>query len=54
MAVITAPRFAQHLSSFMFSASLVGALADAGVPGVERASAGAERMLEPPGPLVLG
>ncbi|MCA1814351.1 MAG: hypothetical protein LC624_10450 [Halobacteriales archaeon] len=44
MAVITAPRFAKDLSPFMFSASLVGALAEAGVHGVSLKSAGAEAL----------
>lgn len=54
MAVIVAPRLASRLSSFMFSATMVGALAESGVEGVAPAAAGAERMLEAPGPLVLG
>lgn len=55
MAVILAPRFAKGLSSFMFSASLVGPLAEAGVEGVSARAAGAEAL--PPevarGPLIL-
>jgi hypothetical protein len=44
MAVITAPRFAKHLSPFMFSATLVGPLAEAGVHGVSPSAAGAEAL----------
>lgn len=46
MPVIAAPRFARHLSPFMFSATLVGPLAEAGLPGVEPAAAGAELLPE--------
>lgn len=54
MPVIASPKFAKHLSPFMFSATLVGPLAEAGLEGVETASAGAE-MLPPDatGPLML-
>lgn len=54
MPVIAVPKFARNLSPFMFSAALVGPLAEAGLEGVEAAAAGAE--LLPPdasGPLVL-
>lgn len=56
MPVIKAPAFARYLSPFMFSAFLVGPLAEAGVEGVAPHAAGAE--LLPPevaqGPLMLG
>jgi hypothetical protein len=46
MPVIAPPRFAKHLSPFMFSAALVGPLAQAGLPGVEAATGGAELLPE--------
>jgi hypothetical protein len=56
MPAIVPPRFARDLSPFMFSATIVGPLAEAGLEGVEPAAAGAE--LLPPevaaAPLVLG
>lgn len=54
MPVIAVPKFASKLSPFMFSASLVGPLAEAGLPGVEAAAAGAELLPEgATGPLML-
>jgi hypothetical protein len=55
MAVIPAPDFARKMSSFMFSASLVGALAQAGLAGVEAQAPGASLLApDQAGPLVLG
>lgn len=55
MPVIAVPKFAKRLSPFMFSATLVGPLAEAGLPGVEPAAAGAEMLpANANGPLVLG
>lgn len=55
MPVLAPPKFAKHLSPFMFSAALVGTLAEAGLAGVEPAAAGAELLPEgATGPLVLG
>ncbi|HEV8359702.1 MAG TPA: hypothetical protein VGR28_04515 [Candidatus Thermoplasmatota archaeon] len=53
MAVILAPRYARKMSAFMFSASLVGALAEAGIAGVEPKASGAESLPEGMGPLLL-
>ena len=55
MAVIALPPVARKLSPFMFSAALVGALAAAGLEGVQPTAAGAEMFpADRAGPLVLG
>lgn len=53
MAVIAPPRFASRMSAFMFSAILVGPMAEAGLEGVSPMGPGAELLPEGMGPIVL-
>jgi hypothetical protein len=55
MPAILAPPLAKRMSAFMFSATMVGALAEAGVDGVEQHAASSELLRpEDARALVLG
>jgi len=54
MSVLVAPKSVRKLSGFMFSAAVVGILAESGLEGVDAATAGAEFFPDgAPGPLLL-